>query len=353
MSIEYRNDTYIDDVLIDSWREMGYNEVDCNRGTDRVGISKVQWTQRNGKRESSNTAFIRPIRSKRRNLTIKTDTYVSKVIIDPKTKTAIGIEYISNPKGPVKKVFARKEVIVSTGALETPKILMVSGIGKAEDLRKAGIEPIHELPVGDNFHDHIGITPFSITFPINQTWDHVGPEIGDVKEFVEHSQGIYRNWGATGVTGFLKTPVETLPDIPDIQVFYYPQLEYDNEHGHTSIGALPYANKIRVSITITQPKSRGQIKLNNPFNQQPLIYPNFNSDSVDVNGLVEAAKIVVRLAETEPFKKANWTIVRNTTKKRCLQLEDAEAYFECVATKYYTHTYHPCGTSKMGPKGFG
>ena len=139
MSIEYRNDTYIDEVLLDSWMEMGYKEIDYNRGTGRIGIARTQWTQRNLKRESSNTAFIRPIRSKRRNLTIKTNTYVSKIIIDSKTKTAIGIEYMPNPNGPVKKVFARNEVIVSTGALETPKILMVSGIGKAKEIGRAHV----------------------------------------------------------------------------------------------------------------------------------------------------------------------------------------------------------------------
>ena len=101
---------------------------------NQLGIVNLQTTSANGTRQSTNGAFIRPIRRKRRNLTVKTESYVTKLLVDYETKRVTGVEYASvNNRTKLNTVFAKKEVILSAGSINSPKILMLSGIGSREE----------------------------------------------------------------------------------------------------------------------------------------------------------------------------------------------------------------------------
>lgn len=138
--------TKIASSLVQAGQEMGYKYVDYN-GKEMVGISYSQASLRNGVRDSSSRAYLHPI-SKRKNLTVKKMTQVSRVLIDPTTKQAYGIEcWIRGQRSPTI-VRARKEVILSAGAIGSPQILMLSGVGPKNHLKQKGIPVIQNLRVG-------------------------------------------------------------------------------------------------------------------------------------------------------------------------------------------------------------
>lgn len=122
----------------------GLPDVDVNAEDMQVGVMKLQMTQHDGMRVSTNAAYIRPIRYKRRNLTIRTQAHVLRVLINSDHE-AFGVEYLQN--NVVKTAFARKEVILSAGAINSPKLLMLSGIGPRRHLSQFGIETISDLRV--------------------------------------------------------------------------------------------------------------------------------------------------------------------------------------------------------------
>lgn len=125
--------------LIEAWREKGLDEVDVNAET-QIGVMHLQSTGRHGERLSTNGAFIRPIRKKRKNLKILTEAHVTRVLLKPdkdKKHTAYGVEFYYKNK--LRTAIARKEVILSAGAINSPKILMLSGIGPKNHLKKMNI----------------------------------------------------------------------------------------------------------------------------------------------------------------------------------------------------------------------
>lgn len=126
--------------LIRAWREKGLEELDLN-AEQQIGVMHLQSTGRHGERLSTNGAFIRPIRKKRKNLKVLTEAHVTKVLIKQHKShklVAYGVEFVYKDK--LRTAAARKEVILSAGAINSPKILMLSGIGPQKHLKKLNIE---------------------------------------------------------------------------------------------------------------------------------------------------------------------------------------------------------------------
>lgn len=123
----------------------------------------TQSTMRRGARCSTSKAFLRPIRL-RQNLHVAKFAHVTKILIDPASKRAYGIEFMKDNKR--QMVFAKKEVVMSAGSLNTPQLLMISGIGPAQHLSEFNIPVISDLPVGDNMQDHVGLG--GMTWIINE-----------------------------------------------------------------------------------------------------------------------------------------------------------------------------------------
>lgn len=136
--------------FLQSAAEFGYNVNDPN-GETLLGFSQTQATIRNGRRCSAAKAFLRPV-NQRPNLSISMNSRVTKILIDPKTKIAYGVEFIKNRI--TYQVHARKEVILSAGPIASPQLLMLSGVGPAEHLEEIGIPVIQDLRVGFNLMDH-------------------------------------------------------------------------------------------------------------------------------------------------------------------------------------------------------
>nr|CAH7736971.1 unnamed protein product [Callosobruchus chinensis] len=126
--------TKLTDVFVDAAQEAGFPYVDYN-GKEQIGVSYIQATLRNGLRSEAENSYLRPVRHKR-NLKIRTGAHVTKILVRPDSKEAYGVEYRKN--GVMYKVLARKEVILSAGGLNSPQVLMLSGIGPKDHLEEMG-----------------------------------------------------------------------------------------------------------------------------------------------------------------------------------------------------------------------
>ncbi|XP_076479815.1 glucose dehydrogenase [FAD, quinone] [Bombus vancouverensis nearcticus] len=159
------------ECFLQAGKELGYDVIDYNSDS-LIGFSTVQVHLRNGHRVSANKAFLRPIRF-RKNLHLSKLSKVTKIIVDPKTKTAMGVEFVKN--GKALFVSAKKEIILSAGTLNSPQLLMLSGIGPKSHLESLGIHVIEDLPVGYNLQDHVSMS--ALTFLVNESVTIVEPRL--------------------------------------------------------------------------------------------------------------------------------------------------------------------------------
>jgi choline dehydrogenase len=277
-------------LFVDAWREVGYPERDVNADT-QLGVMVYQHTSRHGERLSTNAAFIRPIRRKRRNLTIRTQTHVTRVLIDPQTKHAFGVEYIRDGDASITTVRARKEVILSAGTINSPKILMLSGVGPKEHLDYFGIHVTENLSVGENLHDHV--TVGGVVISINKTAITASEDqrMEDLEKYQRTRKGPLSSTGLLQVGVFTQTEYSAERDAPDIQFTFdsVNVMDYiNNPTLQPNVQPLSYYDGINLRPIVLQPRSRGRILLNttDPIWGAPLIYPNYVAKYQDLETLV-------------------------------------------------------------------
>lgn len=168
-----------------------------------------------GIRMSTSRAFIRPVQD-RSNLHVMLNTTVTKVLVHPKSKNAQGVEAV-DAFGHTMKILAKKEVIVAGGAVNSPQILLLSGIGPKEDLTRVGIRPIVDLPgVGKNLHNHVA---FFTNFFINDT-DTSPLNWATAMEYLLFRDGLMSGTGISAVTGKISSRYVERPGVPDLQVCF-------------------------------------------------------------------------------------------------------------------------------------
>ena len=345
------------DILLNAWQELGYPLVDVNAAT-QLGAMNLQTTSFNGSRQSTNSAFIQPIRCKRRNLTIKTESYVTRLLIDNETKRVTGVEYASgNNRTDLHKVFAKKEVIVSAGTINSPKILMLSGIGPSDELEKHGIEVISNISVGRNYQDHVTTNGFAIAINFTSTNENISMIKEDISYYEETHRGPLSGTGIITPCVFTQTIYEHEEGVPDIQFFFQSINRQDflnvpQEATDINVSPCSYYDTINIAPILISPNSRGFILLNesDPLWGEPLIYPMFFTRNPDLDVLVESIGIALRVFDTESFRKYDYRLIDRPL-PACRELEFGERdYWKCVMMEYTETIYHPVGTCKMGPK---
>lgn len=338
--------------LIDAYKELGLEEFDQN--TDRqIGTSLLQHTTRDGERLSTNGAFIRPIRNKRDNLDVRTNAQVTKVLIDPHNKIAIGVQFRQN--GKVVEAYARKEVILSAGALNSPQILMLSGVGPADELQKFNIDVIQELAVGYNLQDHA--TMDGVLFGLNKTATTVTDEEReeDIRYYQRTRRGPLSSTGPLQVNAFVQTlfatgdraDIQYSLDATDVRNFITdPVLT-----AATAVTPLAYYDGIMVRPILLNPKSRGVVRLNYSDPEgAPLLFANTFQEQQDLLTMVEGVKQSLNLLRTHSLGKLGYQLVDVPLPDCTRDPFGSDEYWQCCAMSYTTTIYHPVGTCKMGPK---
>lgn len=341
--------------------EMGYENRDIN-GEFQTGFMIAQGTTRRGARCSTGKAFLRPARL-RKNLHVAMHSQVTKILINPDTKVTYGVEFLRN--GAKHIIKARKEVILSAGAINSPQLLMLSGVGPKEHLESLKIPVIQNLKVGENLQDHIGLGGF--TFMINQEVSLVQSRYENVPAVLRYAtlgDGPLTVLGGVEGLAFVNTKyVNSSDDFPDIE-FHFCSGTTSSDGGNQIRKAHgitedlynnvyePINNKDAWSAipVLLRPKSKGIIKLRskNPFDY-PLIFPNYFFDDFDMKTLVEGVKIVLAMSRTKSFQKFG-SRLHNIPFPGCVKVPlYTDAYWECMIRHYSVTIYHPVGTCKMGP----
>lgn len=195
------------DAFLDAGKDFGYNENDPN-DEEMLGFSQIQATTRNGKRWSAAKAYLRPVK-KRANLFISMRSWVTKILIDPNTKMAYGVEFVKNRQR--YRVNATKEVILSAGSIASPQLLMLSGVGPVDHLTEFKIPVIQNSSVGYNLQDHIGLS--GLAFLVNETITISESSVQSMSAIFNYyllGRGPFTLPGGAEGLAFVKTPNSTL-----------------------------------------------------------------------------------------------------------------------------------------------
>ncbi|XP_043591389.1 glucose dehydrogenase [FAD, quinone]-like [Bombus pyrosoma] len=346
-------------AFIQAGKEMGYESRDIN-GERHTGFMIPQGTIRDGSRCSTAKAFLRPART-RKNLHVAMEAFVTKILIDPSTKRAYGVEFVRN--GETMRIRANKEVIVSGGTINSPQLLMLSGIGPKEHLTEHDIPVIQDLRVGHNLQDHISAG--GIIFLVNEEVSIVQNRlnnIGYVLKYAISGSGPLTTLAFNEALGFINTKyANASDDFPDIQIHIWSTGDY-SESTRKILGLTrefydavyrDVHNKDGWSVypTLLRPKSRGIIKLqsNNPFDH-PLIYPNYFKEPEDMATLIEGVKFALEMSKTASLRRYGSKLNPNPF-PNCKHIPlYSDPYWECMIRSFPLTISHPVGTCKMGPK---
>lgn len=349
-------------AFLEAGQEMGYDIIDVN-GAQQTGFALYQFTMRRGTRCSTAKAFLRPIRL-RKNLHISLWSHVTKVLIDPETRRAYGVEFIKDGRKHIVK--ARKEVILSGGAINSPQLLMLSGIGPREHLEEKGIKVIHDSPgVGQNLQDHIAVggVTFLVDHPVSLVINRLVNLNTALRYAIKEDGPMTSSIGLEAV-GFIPTKyANASDDWPDIEFMITSSstaadggTQVKKAHGLTDefykevFESINYKDTFGVFPMMLRPKSRGYLKLRskNPL-EYPLLYHNYLTHPDDVGVLREGVKAAIAFGQTTALKRFGARL-HMVPLPNCKHLPPyTDEYWDCAIKQYTLSIYHYSCTAKMGP----
>ncbi|KAG0717182.1 Glucose dehydrogenase [FAD, quinone] [Chionoecetes opilio] len=342
--------------------ELGYNTVDLN-GPHHIGFARPHYNIRNGVRSSTAGAYLQPALPWS-NLHILHSATVTKILFTGKKAVGVLFEY----EGKTYQVTAEREVVVSAGAVATPQLLLLSGVGPEEQLQDHKINVVANLTgVGQNLQDHVGVYglvwilpgtpapfgPFFNTTAMHQYTRHrKGPfsappgECGTARVLVM-DQGTHQS-----DVGIFLSPVSFHADRGLLTPYTYgmDRQTYKQYYG-TVLGQAGFT----LLVSLLRPKSRGTITLQSTDpKHHPLIDPQFLSHQDDIQTLVKGIQFAMKLGKTEALKTLGAQF-HDEPVPGCIQkAEEAEAeaeeeYWRCFVQHMASSFWHPVGTCKMGP----
>lgn len=317
----------------DAMASLGFARCDDFNGPNPEGYGPRQGTIRDGRRESTATAYLRPA-LKRRNLTLMTGALAHRIVIEGRRAVGVDVER----GGEVRRIAAGREVVLCGGAVQSPQLLMLSGVGNAAELHRFGIEVKLDLPaVGGNYHDHLAAAVLlemrnaasygiSLKALPRGAWNILeyalarrGPFSSNVFEsnaFVRSREGL---------------------DRPDIQIVFQPA----RRNPHTF--PLPIGHGFAISIVGICPKSRGRVSLASPDpHAPPNVDPNLLGVAEDIEPLVRGLALARRIASAPSFARYRASEVAPGP-----AVAGESALADYVRRSAAT-VHHPVGSCRMG-----
>lgn len=346
-------------LLREAYKSSGLAEVDLNADVVE-GFAWSQTTTKQGHRNSANMAFLSEPRKTRKNLHILTNSFVKKIRVDPKTKRAVAVEF-TDRKGATKVVKARLEVILSAGTFLSPQILMASGIGPSNQLKKAGIPVVVKLnSVGRNLQDHVlpNAMP-TIHFTRTATVPNVTQMKADAKAFAKGGGPLTMN-GPNQLVVRVRSPLQPKhDDRAYVQVQHGADWENRTnlipfcKQATSSVNTTScYYNKVNVNVVLLHPKDSGRVKLNatNPYGP-PLIYQKILTSKQDVRAIAAGLKqITERLTASKALRNAGAKVSLPNDGAACgKNTVGSQAWYECVVRTGGGASWgHGVGTCSIG-----
>jgi len=323
----------LSNTFVDAAEEIGLSKVTDFNSSEREGLGFYQVTQENGQRCSAAKGYLTPALA-RPNLTVLTKALVEKIQISDGVATGVKLQI----DGKSIELTASKEVLLSAGAINSPQVLMLSGLGPKEHLAEKGIETKVDLPgVGQNLQDHLDAIvqhrcknrdSYAVSLAVIPRY------VKNVFNYMFNRQGIFTS-NVAEAGGFDKT--SNAAEIPDIQYHFLPAILLD--HGRKTAFGYGYG----VHVCGLYPKSRGEIKLrSNKPNEPAMIDPHYLEHPEDQKVMIDGVRRARKILAAPSFEKyQSWEIEPGP------EAQSDEEILAFIRKKSET-IYHPVGTCKMG-----
>ncbi len=325
----------ITDAWVAAAQSAGHKFNPDYNGAEQEGVGFFQLTARKGRRCSAAVAYLNPVKT-RENLEIITRAQVDRILIEDKRAT--GVTY-RDRSGQVQTIRARGEVILCGGSINSPQLLMLSGIGERAQLSEFGLDVEQDLPgVGKNLQDHLQAR---LVYKCNEPTlnDEVSSLFGQAKIGLKYA--LFRSgpmtMAASLATGFLKTHEDL--ETPDIQFHVQPLSAENPGKGADKFSAFT------MSVCQLRPESKGEIRLQSADPRKyPKIIPNYLSTETDCRTIVAGVNTARTIARHAPLTSK---ISEEYRPNSSLDMDDYEATLDW-ARNNTASIYHPTGTCKMG-----
>jgi choline dehydrogenase-like flavoprotein len=331
-----RDPNVLSRMFVAAGRDVGIPANQDFNAESQFGLGIYNVTQDKGQRFSAFTAFVRPV-LERKNLTVLSACEVQRLVVANGRATGVRVRH----EGQDKTLDATREIVLSAGAINSPTILLQSGIGPADELKRIGIDPVHHLPgVGKNLQDHVD-GMITVRSPSTKTLGlsvHNLPRMlaAPYQYFARRKGMLTTNYVEAG--GFAKT--KYADGLPDIQFHFVPG--YRSHRGRL----VEYGHGYAIHTCVLRPKSVGEIRLSdNAAGREALIDHRFFSDEHDANVLVEGIKIARSILASPTFDDIRGAEI--LPGKDVRSDDEILAYLRAEALT----VYHPVGTCKMGNDG--
>ena len=325
-------------TFIKAGEQAGYKVTADFNGYQQEGFGPYQLTIKDGARWSAAKGYLHPIKDIRPNLTTQIDARTTRILIED--GRAVGVEYAQGKKAKRTSVYAKSEVLLCAGAVQSPHILQLSGIGDPEALAKVGMPVVHALPgVGKNLQDHLDvIVSWECTQPITAYAYNKG-----LNKLVTGINYLLRGQGP-GRQNFLESGafLKSRPDLdrPDLQLHFL--IAIMKEHGKVIIEKDGFS----AHICQLRPESRGEVTLKSldPFDD-PAILANYLATDEDLRALREGVRMIRAVVAQSAFDELRGPEFQPGTDVQTD--EQLDAWIRQTAETIY----HPVGTCRMGPAG--
>ena len=325
-------------IFVAAGQQAGYRANDDFNGDEQEGVGRYQVTHKNGERYSAAKAYLKPAMA-RPNLQVITEAHTTRILTEQTSDgpNAVGVEYRQGDA--VHQIKCSREVLLCAGALQSPQVLMLSGIGPAAHLQQHGVAVVIDVPgVGENLHDHVDVV---LCYSAPQVKDLFGVSPGGlwralkgIFEWRKFRTGLLTtNFAEAG--GFVKSsPAEPVPDLQ-----YHFVIGKLVDHGRKPAFGMGYSSH----VCLLNPKARGSVKLasNDPF-VAPLIDPNFLGDPDDMKRLVRGFKQMRNMMAQPALAGYGGTETEASASAH------TDAQIEEFIRNHADTIYHPVGSCRMG-----
>ena len=332
--MDLRSPNRFDQMFIKAGQQAGLHYNPDFNGENQQGVGLFQVTHKNGERFSAAKAYLTPNLA-RPNLQVFTGAHTTRILLEH--KRAVGVEF--HHEGELKQLNAKREVLLCAGALQSPQILMLSGIGPHAHLLENNIATLHNLPgVGANLHDHVDVVQV-VDAPQAKDLFGLSPSgvwriLKGVFEWRQQRSGMLTtNYAEAG--GFIKS--QGSEAIPDLQLHFV--IGKLLNHGRTTT----LGHGFSCHVCLLRPRSRGSVRLasNDPF-AAPLIDPNFLGDRDDMDRMVRGFKLMRHILAQPALAAAQGLELAASAEAQ------TDAQIEHFIRDHADTIYHPVGTCRMG-----
>lgn len=345
---------YVDrymELFLGAFAELGFRSIDINTNVPEAAINN-QFVMFNNTRLSTNAAFLKPVRH-RKNLTVKTGATVTKLIIDEQENTIDGVIY-EIEKGKELAAYAKRETILTAGAINNVRLLHLSGIGPQAELSKHNITVKVDLPVGIDYQDQV--TTGGLAFALHEVTPFSESQIiEDFKTWFQNRGGPLASRGINQVSAFIQ--LFENKNGPDIELalegnyIRSDKFMLTNVTVHTAEETslpLPYYNLVIVNPVLLKPKSKGKVTLNkkNPKYGRPVIQANLLKEPEDLEAIIDSVDIALQLLNNKEIKRADIKLAPLDIFP-CDRLQNRDQW-NCIARHYTKAMGNPIGTCRMG-----